>query len=77
MIVITVAAAEEGWRLSAPGEMERSFATGAQAERAAKEHGRNVALSGRDARIEILLRSGRHGGSFLIPAGAPESSWAA
>jgi len=66
MLVISVEATEQGWSMTTPGgATHRVFASGAAAERAARELGLLTAANGRPAEIVVRLRSGQLAGRIL------------
>ena len=74
MVEVTVEAEGEGWRVSSSVSDHASqwLRSGAQAERAAKALGRNVAEAGQDVKIVIRLRNGQIAGSILMLSGLPD-----
>ena len=69
MYIIAVSPNAVGWSVLAPGVSNgMMFLSGRRAETAARQLGRKIADTGREAEVEVYARDGRLAGRSVYPA---------
>jgi hypothetical protein len=72
--MISVAPIEEGWVVRTEGaQPPQVFASGPEAERAARRLAEELAAAGEAVKIAVHLRDGSLAGRFLVPPALPEA----